>query len=142
MVKIFKRCDSNKVMLLFEYLKLERTMYYGTCPVYKVEVDNEGNVAYFGGSFVKKEEKHTWKISPEEINKLNKLINNFDYKNFIFKPKGLCATCSPSCITTIKFSDGLIKTVDHDLGYSEFKNNLEKFENKIDMIIGITRLIK
>ena len=30
--------------VLFEYIKLQRTMCFGTYPVYSVMVDNEGNV--------------------------------------------------------------------------------------------------
>ena len=34
--------------IMFEYIKLQRTMCFGTCPVYSVMVDNEGNVNYYG----------------------------------------------------------------------------------------------
>ena len=115
---------------------------FGTCLVYKVKVDNKGNVVYFGIRFVRKEGKYTWKVPQEVINKLDKLIVDFDYRNFIFEPTGSQATDCPSCITTIKFSDGMIKTVDHDLGFTEFRNNLERFENKIDKLIDADRVIR
>ena len=34
--------------IMFEYIKLQRTMCFGTCHVYSVTVDNEGNVNYYG----------------------------------------------------------------------------------------------
>ncbi len=34
--------------IMFEYIKLQRTICFGTCPVYSVTVDNEGNVNYYG----------------------------------------------------------------------------------------------
>jgi hypothetical protein len=33
---------------MFDYIRLERTMCYGNCPVYNVTVDKEGNVKYEG----------------------------------------------------------------------------------------------
>ena len=33
---------------MFEFIRLERTMCYGTCPVYSVQVDKYGNINYFG----------------------------------------------------------------------------------------------
>ena len=38
----------NRGTIMFEYMKLQRTMCFGTCPVYSVMVDNEGNVNYYG----------------------------------------------------------------------------------------------
>lgn len=51
---------------MFEYIKLRRTMCYGTCPVYSVVVDKEGDVNYNGEMFVYKNGEHNWKISKKK----------------------------------------------------------------------------
>lgn len=129
-------------MTIFEYIKLERTMCYGPCPIYKAKVDNIGNVEYYGIDFVRKEGKYTWKVPQEVLDELDKLIKNFNYRNFVFEPSGSWATDHPSCIITVKFIDGFVKTIDHDLGYFEYNKNLERFENKIDKLIDTDRVIK
>jgi hypothetical protein len=71
---------------MFEYIKLQRTMCFGTCPVYSVMVDNEGNVNYYGEMFVYKSGEHHWKISGKKVNQLNDLIEDFGFKSFIYEP--------------------------------------------------------
>ncbi len=129
-------------MILFEYIKLERTGCFGDCSIYKVKVDNKGSVVYFGINFVRKEGKYAWKVPQEVIDRLDKMIRDFNYRNFIFEPTGSHATCHPFCITTIKFTDGVIKTIDHDLGFFEYRKNLERFENKIDKLIDTDRVVR
>lgn len=43
---------------MFDYIKMQRTMCYGNCPVYNVTVDKEGNVIYNGEMFVYKSGQH------------------------------------------------------------------------------------
>jgi hypothetical protein len=50
--------QANRGIIMFEYIKLQRTMCYGTCPVYSVTVDKEGNVNYYGEMFVYKRGEH------------------------------------------------------------------------------------
>ncbi len=116
-------------------------MCFGTCPVYKVKVNNKGFVIFLGIVGVRKKGRSTWKVPTEIIEKLNGLIEKLDFRNFIYNPQGSYATCHPSCITTIKFLDGLINTIDYDLGYFEYKN-LERFENRIDYLIDTDRVVR
>lgn len=76
----------NRGTIMFEYMKLQRTMCFGTCPVYSVMVDNEGNVNYYGEMFVYKSGEHHWKISGKKVNQLNDLIEDFGFKSFIYEP--------------------------------------------------------
>jgi hypothetical protein len=121
---------------MFEYITLERTACYGTCPVYKVVINKNGDVDYEGIAFVAIEGKRKWTLKPKKIEQLVKLIKEFDFKNFQYNPKGPCCTDLPFCITTVKFLDGTVKEIDHYLGYPEFRDSLEKFEDNIDRIIG------
>lgn len=126
---------------MFEYIKLQRTMCYGTCPVYSVTVDNEGNVNYYGEMFVYKSGEHHWKISKKKVEQLNDLIEDFGFKSFIYESGEEFITDQPSCITTVKYSDGQTKEIDHDYGNILVDDSLAAFEKKIDRIIGIKKYV-
>lgn len=119
---------------MFEYITLERTMCNGGCPVYKVVVDGTGKVIYEGYTNVYKSGKHEWKISKDRIGKLKELLQEFDYKSFKYKHKNSGKIDYPSCITAVKYIDGVLKTIFHNLGHSGFDKNLMKFENQVEEI--------
>ena len=120
---------------MFEYIKLQRTMCYGTCPVYSVTVDNEGNVNYHGEMFVYKSGEQHWKISKKKVEQLNDLIEDFGFKSFIYEPGEEFITDQPSCITTVKYSNGKTKEIDHYYGHILMDDSLAIFEKKRDRII-------
>ncbi|MBC8587314.1 hypothetical protein EQM13_01515 [Acidilutibacter cellobiosedens] len=126
---------------MFEYIKLQRTMCYGTCPVYSVTVDNEGNVNYHGEMFVYKSGEQHWKISKKKVEQLNNLIEDFGFKSFTYEPGEEFITDQPSCITTVKYSDGQTKEIDHYYGHILIDDNLTAFEEKIDRIIGTKKYV-
>ncbi|HOV26600.1 MAG TPA: DUF6438 domain-containing protein [Pseudobacteroides sp.] len=126
---------------MFEYIKLKRTMCFGTCPVYSVTMDNEGNVNYYGEMFVYKSGEHHWKISGEKVNQLNDLIEDFGFKSFIYKPGDEFITDQPSCITTIKYSDGETKEINHYYGHVLIDDSLIEFEKNIERIIGTKKYV-
>jgi len=109
---------------MFEYIKLQRTMCYGTCPVYSVTVDNEGNINYYGEMFVYKSGEHHWKISKKKVEQLNNLIEDFGFKSFIYEAGEEFITDQPSCITTVKYSDGETKEIDHYYGPAILMKNI------------------
>jgi hypothetical protein len=131
----------NRGIIMFEYIKLQRTMCFGTCPVYSVMVDNEGNVNYYGEMFVYKSGEHHWKISGEKVNQLNDLIEDFRFKSFIYEPGYEFITDCPSCITTVKYSNGETKEIDHYYGHVLIDDSLTAFENKIERIIGTKKYV-
>lgn len=126
---------------MFEYIKLQRTMCFGTCPVYSVMVDKEGNVNYYGEMFVYKSGEHYWKISEKKVNQLNDLIGDFGFKSFIYEPGDEFITDRPSCITTVKYSNGETKEIDHYYGHISIDDSLTAFENKIERIIGTKKYV-
>ncbi len=127
--------------IMFEYIKLQRTMCFGTCPVYSVTVDNEGNVNYSGEMFVYKSGEHHWKISGKKVNQLNDLIEDFGFKSFIYEPGYEFITDGPSCITTIKYSDGATKEINHYYGHVLIDDSLTAFEKNIERIIGTKKYV-
>ncbi|KOA19500.1 hypothetical protein CLHOM_21080 [Clostridium homopropionicum DSM 5847] len=126
---------------MFEYIRLQRTMCYGTCPVYSVTVDNEGNVNYHGEMFVYKSGEQHWKISKKKVEQLNDLIEDFGFKSFIYEPGEEFITDQPSCITTVKYSGEETKEIDHYYGHIMIDDSLAAFEKKIDRIIGIKKYV-
>jgi hypothetical protein len=133
--------QANRGIIMFEYIKLQRTMCYGTCPVYSVTVDNEGNVNYHGEMFVYKSGEQHWKISKKKVEQLNNLIEDFGFKSFTYEPGEEFITDQPSCITTVKYSDGQTKEIDHDYGNILVDDSLAAFEKKIDRIIGTKKYV-
>ncbi|MCK9401477.1 MAG: DUF6438 domain-containing protein [Bacteroidales bacterium] len=51
----------------FQTITLKRTMCYGTCPVYDMEISANGEVNYNGEAFVEKMGHHRWSIQPDAI---------------------------------------------------------------------------
>ncbi len=133
--------QANRGIIMFEYIKLQRTMCYGTCPVYSVTVDNEGNVNYHGEMFVYKSGEQHWKISKKKVEQLNDLIEDFGFKSFIYEAGGQFITDQPSCITTVKYSNGETKEIDHYYGHILIDDSLAAFEKKIDRIIGTKKYV-
>ncbi|MRG85970.1 DUF6438 domain-containing protein [Salinibacillus xinjiangensis] len=135
---------------MFQKLYLERTGCYGTCPIFYVEVYSDGTLNWNGEMFVSHIGKKSFTISEKKIQKLNDLIESFDYRHYTYEPGDLFATDHPHCITRVEFEDGFVNEVDHYLGNQDsFVNeskhsiaNLEKFENKVEQILGIRQLIK
>mgnify|MGYP000903473069 FL=1 len=116
-------------------------MCYGNCPVYSVTVDKEGNVIFNGEMFVYKSGQYHWKISKKKVEQLNDLIYSFDFKSFKYEPGDEFMTDQPSCKTTVKFSDGETKEIDHYYGHVLIDNSLTAFEKKIEGIIGTKRYV-
>jgi len=127
--------------IMFEYIKLQRTMCFGTCPVYSVTVDKEGNVNYYGEMFVYKSGEHHWKILKKKVKQLNDLIDEFGFKSFIYEPGDEFITDCPSCITTVKYSNGETKEIDHYYGHVLIDDSLTAFKKKIERIIGTKRYV-
>ncbi|UPM53656.1 DUF6438 domain-containing protein [Gottfriedia acidiceleris] len=134
---------------MFTTIFLSRTMCYGTCPVYDVEVKNDGTVKWNGQMYVARLGEEEFMITKNKIKKLEMLLEEFDYQSFSYPEPDVFATDHPTCITRVEFSDGYVKEVDHYLGDMESNNtehkhslhNLEMFERKLEKIIGLRKYI-
>lgn len=134
---------------MFTTIFLSRTMCFGTCPVYDVEVKNDGTVKWNGHMHVACLGEEEFLITKNKIKKLEILLNEFDYRSFSYPEPDVFATDHPSCITRVEFSDGYVKEVVHYLGDMESNitehkhslHNLEKFEKKLEQIISLRKYI-
>lgn len=121
----------------FKTIQLERTMCFGECPVYKVEILSDGTVYYNGEMFVEKIGKHSWQIDEANIEKLNKAIKYYRYFDIRKVKPTFVATDSPSCILSITMNDGTSKKTNNYHGDNSYPEELDTLEDKIDMLIGI-----
>jgi len=72
----------------------------------------------------------------KKVEQLNDLIEDFGFKSFIYEPGYEFITDCPSCITTVKYSNGETKEIDHYYGHVLIDDSLTEFEKKIERIIG------
>ncbi len=61
----------NWRIILSEYIKMQRTMCFGTYPVYRATVDNRDNANYYRAMFVYKKGGHHWKIAKKKAEQSN-----------------------------------------------------------------------
>jgi len=70
----------NKFKLGSTFLEFEKTYCLGTCPVYKITIDTNGNGLYEGIDFIKKGKK-TFKLTENDMNIIVKKLNEIDFFN-------------------------------------------------------------
>jgi hypothetical protein len=126
----------------FKTIKLERTMCYGTCPVYLVSIHYSGRVTYTGKDWVEKSGRHIWKLDNKSIDKLSKALLKSDYFNIQKNDSSFMCTDMPYCITNIEMMDGTKRKIEHYLQEpDEWPVALLKFEKQIDKIIGVKEYV-
>ena len=126
---------------LFKKLSLERTMCYGTCPVYTVSVDDNGNVEYHGEMFVSRAGNHKWKVPKKTVAALNRLLTRYEFFSFKKSYNKFSVSCMPSTITTVIMDDGREKKVDHYHGDCDVPKQLNTIENRIDELLGSDKYV-
>ncbi|MFC1670936.1 DUF6438 domain-containing protein [Spirochaetota bacterium] len=131
----------SKENSMFKKLSLERTMCYGTCPVYTVSVDDNGNIEYYGEMFVSKAGSHKWKVPKKTVTALNKLLTRYKFLSFKNSYTEYNATDMPSAIITIKTDDGKKKRVEHYHGDFNAPEELNEIEDSIDCLLGTDRYV-
>jgi hypothetical protein len=55
-------------------VQMSRTFCYGTCPVYTVSVNAQGQVNYLGEKWVQESGNHSWQISPQRVEELKAAV--------------------------------------------------------------------
>ncbi|MDP4145795.1 MAG: DUF6438 domain-containing protein [Bacillota bacterium] len=121
---------------MFRKVTLERTMCFGDCPVYRIEIDDTGKVIWEGKKYVAKPGRYEWTIPKEKIDELNSAIDKFGYKNYKYNTIDGSKTDFPSVITSVLFDNGYYRKINHYLGDTLEDNRLTEFENEIDRIAG------
>ena len=118
---------------------LERTACFGSCPVYRVEVDAKGLVTFEGKEFVATLGKRTAFIPVDEV---QRLIGEFKTINFLSLPESFertCpieVTCNPSTIVSLTLG-GHARTVNDDHGCTgnALLDEVRRLEEKIDIAL-------
>lgn len=61
-------CKTNQIAISEDFnLKMEKGACFGSCPVYSLEIDNQGNALYDGKRFTDKSGVHKYKLSTEQF---------------------------------------------------------------------------
>ena len=130
-------------------ITLERTICFGSCPVYKLAIYSNGRVLYQGIRFVKIKGKATGHIGRQALNDLIKEFTNIDYfkldDEYVPGSNGCpqVATDLPGANTSLVLY-GRRKSVRHYHGCSGASALalLTNLENKIDEAVNSAKWIK
>ena len=132
-------------------LTMKRTECYGTCPVYEVSIDDAGNVTFNGIKHTNTIGKAAGKISSGDIDQLVSALNAASfYKLSQNYDQNTCpefATDMSTVVISLRLN-GLIKTVNHNLGCSTkgdhkpYPPGLAVLEKKIDETARTSQWIK
>lgn len=130
----------------FTRVTLERKPCYGTCPVYRVTVGQDGTVLFEGLQHVDSVGRFTGRIDAGRSATLTRLFEEHDYFALDDRyAEGLpnCrqyATDAPTVITSIAIGQRS-KRVEHDLGCFAVPPRLGDLERAIDDLLGTSRWI-
>jgi Domain of unknown function (DUF6438) len=130
-------------------ITLERTVCYGTCPIYKMTISSNGSVVFEGRRFVKKVGTAKSAISQEQLRVLLaafEKIRYFELRDRYEQPEDGCeqwVTDNPSAITSLTLN-GKSKSVRHYHGCSgiEVLTELGKLEQAIDDAVNSAQWIR
>jgi hypothetical protein len=112
---------------------LERTGCLGTCPAYRVEVFDDGRVAYRGRAFVKLAGDASGNLAPTDLARLR---SAFDAAGLaaMDASAGAAAIDGPSTVLAFRTAGGM-----HEVGVAE--PALERLASEFERIVGIQKWI-
>lgn len=114
-------------------IQLERTACFGRCPIYRITVEGDGTVTYWGEMFVAVEGEQTSHITQEGVRRLARELERVDFFALQDEYTDMSATDTPSAITTLRLNSEM-KTIVHYHGDFSAPEKLTKLENLIDEI--------
>jgi hypothetical protein len=115
------------------YISMERTICYGSCPVYRITILGNGTVIYMGERFVTVDGIRIDSISREKVKELVDAIEQADFFSLgDFTAYNI--TDAADAITTVLIK-GRLKTVRHYYGDRAAPRSLTELESKIDAIV-------
>lgn len=117
-------------------ITLERTPCFGRCPVYRVEMNESGNVVYTGIKYVAVEGIQRYTIEPEKVAQLVEEFNRIHYFSLMDRYDAT-VTDQPTVITSITI-DGKTKRIENYYAAPEVLKQLEK---KIDEAANVAWLV-
>jgi len=111
-------------------LSFERTLCFGTCPAFKITINNDGTCYYEGFKFVDRLGKFKANISKEQMKEIQKEAERIGF--FSMKDKyDATVTDVPSVITMISGPNGKKEIMNRFDGPQE----LRSFEDYLDSIL-------
>jgi hypothetical protein len=122
-------------------ITLTRTLCYGTCPDYSVEIDGDGTVIYTGNRFVAVTGVQKSRISMDAVRELVDLFRKADYFS-LRDSYAATVTDNPTFYTSISF-DGKTKKVRNYVGWEVgILQGVTNIEEAIDRIADTYKWIK
>lgn len=76
------KSQQDKSGLTTWYLAMEKTECFGTCPVYKMEVNSEGVLHLNARKFIEKKGKFTSTLSEDDLQEINILRQGANWKSY------------------------------------------------------------
>ncbi len=131
-----KVSEVNKV-----HIQLNRSVCFGTCPAYSVDIDEDGAVVYDGAAFVAVTGRHRSQISRADVTMLVDLFRQADF--FSLNDKYIASVTDNPFYELTLVIDGRTKTVvDYQgraVGMPEAVTTLEK---EVDRVAGTRKFVK
>ena len=130
-------------------ITLQRTACFGSCPVYKLTIFDDGTVLFDGKEFVKRTGMDTSRITKAQLEALVREFEKINYptldEKYTDDPKNCPEqwTDNPSAITSLDWN-GKKNTVRHYYGCrgSKVAEQLTALEDKIDQVVNTDQWIK
>ena len=122
-------------------IKLKRTVCFGECPAYSVEIHGDGSVTFDGGSFALISGVHHETISKNAVANLVNEFRRADY--FSLKDKYVTnVTDSPTYTTSIEFDGNKKQVIDYVGEQSGMPEVVGAVEESIDEAVGTQKWLK
>jgi hypothetical protein len=119
-------------------ITLRRTMCFGICPDYSVDVHGDGRVRYFGSHHVKAKGQRLDRIPQREVRRLYDAFRSAEFFNLRSSYRA-AMTDMPTYEISISF-DGHTKTVTDYRGEAVgMPKSVTALENLIDEVVGTDR---
>jgi hypothetical protein len=74
--------NAEKSASLDDFVSLDRTACFGTCPIYQIKIFRDGKVLYFGKRYVENEGTFQAQMDKEPLNALFSEINSLNWESF------------------------------------------------------------
>ena len=118
----------------FQSIRIERESCYGFCPMYTLEINQNGNVCFIGDMFVEKIGKYEWDIPQKTINTLNDAIKKYMFFDLEKTHSDIQITDLPTCTVSVILKNGKSRKITQGKGSELWPEELKIFQKTIDKI--------
>ncbi|CAM1333735.1 DUF6438 domain-containing protein [Tenacibaculum aestuariivivum] len=117
-------------------ISIRKTPCFGTCAVYEIIIDKEGNMFYNGIQFVQKKGNYKLKLSDKQFKKLNEMFSEKDFNNFKEVYENPRISDLPTTFITYKGKQVKIRL------WKNIPNELITIHEYIESILVVNNLLK